>query len=421
MIFDLLVRCARKLRNRYNPATDARPPLRGRVLFVGQCYYNHWYLSRELKKLGWRATVVNLDDHPPNQMYYHGQDIQFDNRSFGGVFYQLVYYFSAIFRYDIFVFSNAENLSFGRYVPVILRIFGRNSDVRFLKWLGKKIIYVNNGCRDGVSQTSFGKWGPVNVCSSCVWRGRPDVCSDARNLAWGKVRNRLADYQCLLGGNRVDFNDDMRVHEAPWAYSLDKNFWAPDLLIPANYHLSYPEGTVKLYHSVGNFESRSAASTNQTIKSTHIYLQVIERLQAAGCKVEMLFFHDVPNRKLRYYQAQADIFIDMLTYGWFGANVREALMLGKPAICYLRPEWLESMEKEFPDYVAELPVISATPDNVFDILKNLIDNPEMRFDIGRRSREFALKWHASDIAAKEFDRVVMKLFLENDCGPGKGN
>ena len=31
------------------------------VLFAGQSYYHAWYLSRELRKLGWRADVLNWD------------------------------------------------------------------------------------------------------------------------------------------------------------------------------------------------------------------------------------------------------------------------------------------------------------------------------------------------------------------------
>ena len=90
----------------------------------------------------------------------------------------------------------------------------------------------------------------------------------------------------------------------------------------------------------------------------------------------------MPNRGLRFYQAQADIFVDMLTYGFFGATAREAMMLGKPVVCYLRPEWLETMRAEIPDYVDELPVVSASPDSIRDVLVDLISDPEKRAEFG---------------------------------------
>ena len=216
------------------------------------------------------------------------------------------------------------------------------------------------------------------------------------------------------GGNRADFNIAPEIHEAPWAYCLDKNFWNPDLLIPANFWLPLPEATIKVYHSVGNFESRSDAASGRNIKSTDVYLRVIDQLKHEGYPVELIFFHDVPNRQLRYYQAQADIVVDMLTFGFFGANVREAMMLGKPVICFLRPEWLESMRAEIPDYVDELPVIDATPNTVYEELKSLVTVKGRREEVGRRSREFAVKWHASDIAAVKFDRIYRSL-LEADA------
>jgi glycosyltransferase involved in cell wall biosynthesis len=160
---------------------------------------------------------------------------------------------------------------------------------------------------------------------------------------------------------------------------------------------------------VGNFDSRSSATTNRNVKSTHIIIPTVERLKANGYKVDLIFFTDVPNKHLRYYQAQADIVVDMLTFGFFGASVREAMMLGKPAVCFLRPEWLESMKREIPEYVDELPVISATQDTVYEVLRDLIDHPEKRREIGRRSREFAVKWHSAEAGARRFDQIYTEL------------
>jgi len=151
----------------------------------------------------------------------------------------------------------------------------------------------------------------------------------------------------------------------------------------------------------------------KNIKCTHIYLPLTERLKQEGRKVELMFFHDVPNKMLRYYQVQADIVLDMLTFGWFGANVREAMMLGKPAVCFLRPEWLEITRKEIPEYVSELPVISATPQTAYDIVTDLVDSPQKRQEIGVRSREFAVKWHSAEASARRFDKIYSGLLNRN--------
>jgi glycosyltransferase involved in cell wall biosynthesis len=388
--------------------------LKGRVLYVGHCYYNTWYLSRALRNLGWKADTLNIDTDPSAQMFYHGEDFAFRSRV--GIrgkieaLRQFVFYLGALRNYDVFHFSGVHGLRILRDFDAAFRIpLPERWEVRLLKRLGKKIVYTNVGCLDGVSQSSFRAWPPEPVCDICPWQHVPTVCSDELNLAWGKLRNSLAHYQVTPGGNRKDYNDDPSVHEEPEFGCLDTNFWHPELLIPANYRLPFPGETIKIYHTVGNFETRSQGIERRTIKSTHIYLPLIERLKAEGHNVELIFFHDVPNKELRYYLAQADIVVDMLTFGYFGASVREALMMGKPAICFLRPEWLESMRREIPDYVDELPVISATPQTVHAVLKDLIEHPEKRREIGRRSREFAVKWHSPEAGAKRMEQIYLGL------------
>lgn len=381
-----------------------------RVLFCGQAYYNAWYLSRALRPLGWKADVYNWDGNPTSQIYYHGEDFRLGGDVPASLEGELGFYLSSLYGYDLFHFSNAHAIAYGWNIQsVAAQRFAMHGEIHLLKALGKKIVYSNNGCHDGVSQTAFSKWGPESVCAICWGRDVPTVCSDERNLAWGKFRNSVADYQCTLGGNRADYNDDPRVHEVPEFYCLDPELWRPDIEIPGQYRLPpLPEGGVRLYHAVGHRDERTR-SDGVNIKSSHVYLPLVERLRAEGMALELIEPTGIPNKEVRFLQAQADIFLDMLTFGWFGANVREAMMLAKPAICYICPEWLESVREEIPEYADELPIVSATPQTVETVLRDLIAHPEKRREIGRRSREFALKWHSASAAGKRFDQIYTRL------------
>ncbi|MBL7901673.1 MAG: glycosyltransferase [Bacteroidia bacterium] len=436
-----------------------------RILFVGQALYNHWYLAQELCKIDWEAHVLNTDLNNSNANFYHGENFSFLREPLINPEKRLRFYFYALRHYDLFHFANSEGIVFlNQYDGIkkskkgllygithivltflftkilrwrlsriyalvylfgtkgshwLLKIFAHHLperwDILLIKKINKRIVYTNNGCLDGVLRSSFNKWStPDNnpICSTiCHYKNSEDICSDLKNKKWGEFRNNVADYQCLLGGNRVDYNISKKIHERPEVYALDKNFWNPDLLIPTNYLLPISKDTVKLFHSVGNFDSRSKLNI-QTIKSTHIYFKTVEQLKEKGYNVDLIFFKDVPNKIIRYYQLQADIIVDMLTFGFFGANIREGLMLGKPCICYLRPEWLEQMRSEIPGYVDELPIINATPSTIENILIDLITNPAKRKDVGLKSRQFAEKWHASDVAAKKMASIYSKLILE---------
>ena len=50
---------------------------KGSILFVGCEYYNTWYLSRELRKYGWEANLLNWDSNKESWHYYHGWDLLF--------------------------------------------------------------------------------------------------------------------------------------------------------------------------------------------------------------------------------------------------------------------------------------------------------------------------------------------------------
>ncbi|MGZ4725241.1 MAG: hypothetical protein ACXV8L_13640, partial [Ilumatobacteraceae bacterium] len=47
------------------------------------------------------------------------------------------------------------------------------AEIRILRSRGKKIVYSNNGCLDGVLQSTFDSWGPEPTCEICPWRDRP--------------------------------------------------------------------------------------------------------------------------------------------------------------------------------------------------------------------------------------------------------
>ena len=143
------------------------PGRRPSVLFAGQSYYHAWYLSRELRKLGWRADVLNWNWDPETQGFYHGQDYQFtwDPRRGRRHLPHLAFYLRSLPRYDIFHFSNTQGIRFGHPLHKwVADRFHPYAEVELLRRLGKKIVYSNNGCLDGVSQTSFASWGDTPVC-----------------------------------------------------------------------------------------------------------------------------------------------------------------------------------------------------------------------------------------------------------------
>ncbi|MGH6742036.1 MAG: glycosyltransferase, partial [Bradyrhizobium sp.] len=261
--------------------------------------------------------------------------------------------------------------------------------------------YTPTGCLDGVTQSTFGAWSPT-ACARCVWHDRPEVCSDAKNQAWAKKRELLVDLISLDCGPAIDFNASPKAFRGPLTAALDPAFWHPDLEPPA--HLRRPrtrDDEVIVYHGVGNHATRTRDGVN--VKGTHAVVAAIDALRAEGIPIRLDFVHDVPSIDNRFVQVQADIIVDQLNHGRYGATAREGMMLGKPVVARINP-W-DGDGVPATQCILETPVVNADERTIKDVLRDLALDPAKRTAIGRASREHALKWCAASELAKRFERV----------------
>ncbi len=143
------------------------------------------------------------------------------------------------------------------------------------------------------------------------------------------------------------------------------------------------------------------------MKGTAVVLAAIDRLKAEGLPVQLCFATDVPSRVVRFIQVQADIVVDQLNYGRTGANARESMMLGRPVIVRLDPRQGDGLAPL--RSIAEAPLVDATEQNVTDVLRELVQDPERRADLGRRAREFAVAWYGSEACAERYEKVIDRV------------
>ena len=139
------------------------------------------------------------------------------------------------------------------------------------------------------------------------------------------------------------------------------------------------------------------APSVKATKGTKYVRSAMENLRKAGLDFEYIEVSGVTHREAVQMYSQADIIIDQLILGSHGVFACEAMALGKPVVCYILHELL-------PTYPPGFPIVNASPDRVAGVLEELICSPEKRYEIGRKSREYAEKNH--DI------RVVAHRLLE---------
>ena len=140
-------------------------------------------------------------------------------------------------------------------------------------------------------------------------------------------------------------------------------------------------------------------------KGTGYIREAVEKLQQEGYAVEFMFFDKVSHNDLKYYQVQADIVVDQIYCGWYGSTGVECLALGKVVITYVNPAVEELLRNEG----RENPVISASPDNIYEVLKELVTNKQMRQEYEKRARQYAEKYHDYRIVQKRLSGFYEKI------------
>lgn len=382
------------------------------VIFLHHSFYHFYYLALALRRRGWRAASVSLEpERGINANFYHGEDINLfteDSRQMRANAQALFEFSKNNFR--LMHFAGDGTLSFLPWE------FGSPEPTDILEWrrMGRKVAYTVSGCLSATAQSSVARWSRDSagrtLCDQCIYQNRPDVCSDERNLAWGRKVDLLCDAIFSETLPALDFlAPPHKVIRGPHTAAMDESFWSPDIVVPPDFQLPRSPGEVLVFHAFGNYNTR--VDTQRNIKGTPAVDAAIERLKHEGMNVRLIFATDMRNVDVRYYQVQADIIVDQLWAGRYGAAAREGMMLGKPVISYVNPT--EASREYELDALKEVPLVSATVDTVYEVLKDLVRNPEKRRNLGQQSRQYALKWHGMAACAERYETAYDRLFADS--------
>ena len=348
------------------------------VVFLGNSYYNFRYLAAALRARGWDALSVSLDDS--DKQFTHGADLSLRGKPAIDQFFHGV-----PFRFGMVHF-------YGRgMVPAPALDWRRQ---------GIKLGYSINGCADGAAQSSVRAWS--GCCTVCPLQHVPTACSDEGNLSWGHRAALHCDLIATEGFPALDWQGGPNVFREPLTTALDPGVWPLDLYIPEHYRIAREPNEIVIYHGVGNYRAGRGG-----LKGTQAVVAAVKELQDEGWPVRLYFAQDVESSEVRFFQAQADIIVDQLNHGRYGATAREGMMLGKPVVCRLiraEPPGAQMLQS-----IAEAPLVSASEKDIAVVLRGLVIDPERRGWLGRVGRDFAFKWHSAQRCAERYERVYDAL------------
>lgn len=375
------------------------------MLFVRPDYHCSFFYRDEFRKLGWRAEIYVPWGYP-GHLLYSNQDIRRPRRwvsrnkrlsGIANLFLASIWYLLHAWKYEFHVYYGKP--------PEWLNFSSRHRpqgtpelSLRLAKIWGCRLVFLPSGCHDELSKEEFSQLDNGVVCGNCgFWDRCNDIDVNLPNF------DRIRKYFDMTIGTGSTPVTELSTTNMKWKV-IDVDLWKPELLIPESHQVG-KSPNLRILHS---FSSIGRDFEGRNIKGSPFIYQAVERLIDEGHQIEFMYLKDVPSNQMRFYQAQADIVVEQLRYGWWGSTGVETMALGKPVICYLRPSWKSFFFENFPEY-DKLPIIEATVDTIYDSLKLLIKDEEYRLRKGKESREFAEQHFNPVINTKSLEEHLLSL------------
>ena len=353
-----------------------------------------------LQLRGWYSQVVVTDTQPMQLLFRNSGKILNSYRwSYLSVLTGVLELILLAIRFRYFIYYGKPQLMFFKIDSRLRQFLGADFclELSILRLFRRKLIYLPTGCLETLSKKKFSLLDDGNVCGNCgVW----DRCDDNINEANFRLVRKYFDFG-FSGGSLESSEYPTKVF--PWK-AIDLELWSPNLTVPADFRL--PESSaIRIMHS--NFLEKSGRNwMGKNIKGTPYVVAAVERLKSEGHNVEYIFADNLHIADMRFIQAQADIVVEQLIYGWWGSTGVETMALGKPVVCYLREEWKANFFRNFPEYDC-LPIVEADTATIYEVLKQLVLDEKLRERKGRESREFAEQHFSPEINARKLESLLL--------------
>jgi hypothetical protein len=139
------------------------------------------------------------------------------------------------------------------------------------------------------------------------------------------------------------------------------------------------------------------ATTAPVGKGTPAVLAAIDALRARH-NFEFVLLQGVPRDEALRKIQEADLYLDQFVIGAHGGAAVEAMALGTPVVGWIKPAVARA-------YPADLPIVSATQEELVSALSELLEDGERRARLGRLSRAYAEAHHDAERLAPELTAI----------------
>lgn len=288
-------------------------------------------------------------------------------------------------RYAGYLGSLARHL--GRW-DVLHFHFGRtlvpphNFDLPLYHALGKRVVFHYHGCD---VRNRFHMWAhhARAACTECA-----PFCNPPRQRRILASAARWADRELVSTPDLLE--SATRAIHFPVAADLSEYPFAPASQTP---HL--------VLH----------APTNRLIKGTRHVERAYAAVRARFPEVTFAVVERRPWAELRDLMGRADVVVDQVFMGWYGMVAVEAMAMGKPVLCFIRPD--------FEPRLRDCPIVRCTIEDLHERLAELLGDPERRRALGEAGRAYVEREHSHLVLARRLVQIYEAIPTGREGSPAE--
>lgn len=362
------------------PINRRRPPQKPRILWGSRPIKSLVYMARAARQAGFDGDVAVRELSPI-----------FSTESFDHIVFRrarllpLARFLDGLTASWFLARSLCRYDSFNYYLDggILRNTVLRRFEVPYLKALGKKVVLIPYGSD---------AWSS-DLISNLRWRAALMIDDPMLGRNAAAVQQQLrqgARYADCMLGCLVHISCLPRWDILPLTcYPVDTDALRP--VAPKT------TGTVRIAHS----------ANHRGFKGSDFLVDAVARLQADGFDVELDIIERAPNQEALERMAQADVYVDQLVAGYALAAL-EAMALGKVVISPIDSAEAQVFRRY--SYLDECPIVSAQPETIESVLRELIERRGQWPEIGRKSREFCERRHSFAAAAEMWTAIYDRIW-----------
>ena len=142
-------------------------------------------------------------------------------------------------------------------------------------------------------------------------------------------------------------------------------------------------------------------------KGTEFLVEAVRQLKGEGLKIELVVLEGTKNTEVLEEMGRCDILAEQFVAG-YALSAIEGMAAGIPVVANLENDDYFRVFRRY-SFMGECPIVSAAPENLADVLRRLIRDPELRATLGRAGRLYAEKYHSYAAAQRLFGAIYRKL------------